>query len=199
VLRHGGRRPLVLAPRVTPAFLAHQRECNDLLIAYSRIPDVRLLWATSLERPLPPHVRGIALPQPDYLLVLERDGVTGLVLGEHDRGQESLAHFRRTKAERYAALAARPELVAELFGFDRFMVWVTVLDARAGAPRRRLEALLRVAMAAAAADVMAFALAGHVATSPAARVWRCAPVPGREDLLTLPLAASDTRAPDTCG
>ncbi|MEO8381154.1 MAG: replication-relaxation family protein [Acidobacteriota bacterium] len=173
LLRARTRRPLVLRPRVTPAFLAHQRECNDLLIAYARIPNARLLWSTTLDRPLPLHAAGIALPQPDYVLVLEQHGTPTLVFGEHDRGHESLAHFRRTKAERYAALAARPELVRTLFGFERFAVWVTVLDARAGAPLRRLETLVHIARDAAASDVMAFTLAGWAVASPAAAIWFC--------------------------
>ncbi|MBV8517683.1 MAG: replication-relaxation family protein [Acidobacteria bacterium] len=169
VLRHADRRPLVLAPRVTPGFLSHQREVNDLLIAYGSIQDVRLHWATSFDRPLPLHARGLALPQPDYVLVLD----DALIFGEHDRGHESLAHFRRAKAERYAALAAQPDLVREFFGFDRFVVWVTVLDARAGAPLRRLSSLVEVARDAAASDVMAFTLAGWAVSTPAAPIWFC--------------------------
>ena len=169
MLRHADRRPLVLTPRVTPAFLTHQREVNDLLIAYGSIPNVRLHWATSFDRPLPLQVRGIALPQPDYVLVLD----DALIFGEHDRGHESLAHFRRAKAERYAALAARSELVRELFGFERFLVWATVLDARAGAPLRRLASLAEVTRSAAASDVMAFALAGWAVSAPAAAIWFC--------------------------
>ncbi|HYH05620.1 MAG TPA: replication-relaxation family protein [Thermoanaerobaculia bacterium] len=173
LLRSAPRRPLTLAPRTTPAFLAHQRECNDLLFAFATIPDARLHWATTLDRPLPLRAGGIALPQPDFVLVIEHAGVASLVFGEHDRGHESLAHFRRTKAERYAALAARPALVRELFGFDHFMVWVTVLDARAGAPLRRLASLVQVASRAAASDVMAFTLAGWAISSPAAPIWFC--------------------------
>lgn len=166
-------RPLVLAPRETPAFLAHQRECNDLLIAYAAIPGTRLLWATSFDRPLPLAMHGVPLPQPDYVLILEHGGMPTLIFGEHDRGQESLAHFRRTKAERYAALAARPELVQALFGFSSFRVWVTVLDARTAAPVRRLGKLVTVARTAAASDVMAFTLAGWAVSSPAAPIWFC--------------------------
>lgn len=173
LLRARPRRPLVLPPRATPAFLPHQRECNDLLIAYRRIPNARLLWSTTLDRPLPLHAAGVALPQPDYVLVLEQHGAPMLVFGEHDRGHESLAHFRRTKAERYAELAARPELVRALFGFERFVVWVTVLDARAGAPLRRLETLVHVARDVAASDVMAFTIAGWAAGTPAAAIWFC--------------------------
>lgn len=173
LLQSAPRRPLVLAPRITPAFLAHQRECNDLLLAYATIPGARLLWATSSDRPLPLHADGIALPQPDAVLVIEHAGIASLLFGEHDRGHESLAHFRRTKAERYAALAARPALVRELFGFDQFMVWVTVLDARAGAPLRRLRTLVEVARRAAASDVMAFTLAGWAVSTPAAPIWFC--------------------------
>lgn len=173
LLRGLPRRPLVLPPRATPAFLAHQRECNELLLAATRIPGVRVLWATTLDRPFPLHASGVPLPQPDFVLILERDGRPALVFGEHDRGHESLAHFRRTKAERYAALAARPDLTTELFGFAHFVVWVTVLDVRAGAPLRRLETLVRVARAAAASDVMAFTLAGWAVTSPDAPIWFC--------------------------
>jgi hypothetical protein len=173
MLRGRPRRPLVLLPRTTPAFLAHQRECNDLLMAYRRIPGARLLWSTSFDRPFPLQARGIPLPQPDYVMILECGGAPVLIFGEHDRGHESLAHFRRTKADRYAALAARPELTMELFGFARFMVWVTVLDARTGAPLRRVQTFARIARDAAASDVMAFALAGWAVASPAAPIWFC--------------------------
>jgi hypothetical protein len=173
LLRSAPRRPLVFTQRSTPGFLAHQRECNDLLLAYGTIPDLRLLWATASDRPLPLHAGGIALPQPDSVLVVKRAGAASLIFGEHDRGHESLAHFRRTKAERYAALAARPALVRELFGFDHFMVWVTVLDARAGTPLRRLASLVEVARRAAVSDVMAFTLAGWAASTPASPIWFC--------------------------
>jgi hypothetical protein len=173
MLRSRPRRPLVLHPRTTPAFLAHQRECNDLLLAYRRIPAAHLLWSTSFDRPFPLRARGVALPQPDYVMLLERGGAPALIFGEHDRGHESLAHFRHTKAERYAALAARPELTLELFGFERFMVWVTVLDARAGAPLRRVQTLARIAREAAASDVFAFTLAGWAVASPEAPIWFC--------------------------
>lgn len=173
LLRSTPRRPLVLTPRATPAFLAHQRECNDLLIGFGRIPQARLLWATSFDRPFPHAAHGITFPQPDYILVIEDAAGPALVFGEHDRGHESLVHFRRTKAERYAALAARPQLMRALFGFERFSVWVTVLDARAGAPLRRLRSLVAVARASAASDVMAYTLAGWVATTPGAPIWFC--------------------------
>jgi len=170
MLPQHARRPLILHPRKTPAFLAHQRECNDLLLAYSTIPDVHISWASSWDRPFPLAARGIALPQPDYVLVLERGGNTSLIFGEHDRGHESLAHFRRTKAERYAALTARSELLEEIFGYTSFGVWVTVLDARAGMPAQRLARLTRLTHNAAAGDVIAFALAGQAAAIPATTI-----------------------------
>jgi hypothetical protein len=173
MLPRSARRPLIFTARTTPAFLAHQRECNDLLIAYAGMTGVRVRWATSWDRPFPVRAAGIALPQPDYVLVLEHGGRSSFVFGEHDRGHESLAHFRAAKAERYAALAARPELVRELFGFVSFRVWVTVLDARSGAPLRRLARLVHVARVAAASDVMAFTLAGWAASTPAAPIWFC--------------------------
>lgn len=173
MLPHSPRRPLRFTARMTPAFLRHQRECNDLLIAFAEMPGVRLRWATAWDRPFPLRAARIALPQPDYVLVLEHGGRSALVFGEHDRGHESLAHFRAAKAERYAAIAARPELARELFGFATFRVWVTVLDARSAAPLRRLARLVHVARAAAASDVMAFTLAGWAACMPAAPIWFC--------------------------
>jgi len=173
MLRAEVRRPLALLPRITPAFLAHQRECNELLVAYGHAPGIRVLLATSFDRPFALDRSAITLPQPDYVLVLEQAGRPALVFGEHDRGHESLAHFRRTKAERYAALAARPELVRALFGFESFAVWVTVLDTRTGAPLRRLATLAEIAHAAAASDVMAFTVAGWAAATPAAPIWFC--------------------------
>lgn len=173
MLPRSPRRPLLFVARTTPAFLAHQRECNDLLIAYSAMAGARLHWATSWDRPFPLRAAHIPLPQPDYVLVLEQGGRPSLIFGEHDRGHESLAHFRAAKAERYAALAARPELVRDLFGFPSFRVWVTVLDARSGAPLRRLARLVHVARTAAASDVMAFTLAGWAAATPAAPIWFC--------------------------
>ena len=53
------------------------------------------------------------------------------------------------------------------------MVWVTVLDARAAAPVRRLASLVEVARSSAASDVMAFTLAGWAVSTPAASIWFC--------------------------
>lgn len=165
------RTPLALSPGVTPAFLAHQREVNHLLIAFDRSPAFHVLWASSWDRPFPSTDGGLPLPQPDYVAVFAGPGGPRLVFGEHDRGHESLAHFTTAKVDRYAALAVMPDVCERLFGFRTFEVWVTVIDARFRHPLRRLRELGRVAAAGGAAGVMRFALGGWVFNAPAEAVW----------------------------
>jgi hypothetical protein len=167
------RAPLRIAGRTAPSFLAHQREVNQLLVVYSTCANLGVAWASSWDRPFDGTSAAFALPQPDYVLVLLRGTAPLLVLGEHDRGQESLAHFRRAKAERYAAFALLPELAAREFGIATVEVWITVSDPVAQQPRRRLAHLAAVMAAAGAAPIARFALAGHAYAAPAARLtWQ---------------------------
>jgi hypothetical protein len=152
--------PLVLAPGVTPAFLQHQKETNDLAIAVAMFSGLPVLWSSTWERPLPVQAGGITLPQPDAVFLLGDPEHPRLVFLEHDRGMEPLAHFRATKTARYADLAARPELCERLFGVRDFEVWVSVLDARERRPLARLEALLKTAMTERMTDTMRFTLGG---------------------------------------
>jgi len=158
------RKPLALAETSS---LAHQREVNELLVAYRRASELRVLWASSWERPFGRGPDAALLPQPDYVPVLERAGTPVLVFGEHDRGHESLAHFRATKAERYAPFALLPDAAPAAFGIPAVEVWVTVTDPLAGAPRRRLQHLADVILAAGAAPITRFALAGVANARPA--------------------------------
>ena len=158
------RKPLALTES-TP--LAHQREVNELLVAYARAPEFRILWASSWERPFGRGPDAALLPQPDYVLVIERDGHPVLIFGEHDRGHESLAHFRATKAERYAPFALLPDAAAAAFGIPTVEVWVTVADPLARKPRRRLRHLADVILAAGAAPITRLALAGVANARPA--------------------------------
>lgn len=158
------RKPLALT-EATP--LAHQREVNELLVAYARAPGLRVLWASSWERPFGRGPDAALLPQPDYMLVIERDGSPVLVFGKHDRGHESLAHFRATKAERYAPFALLPDAAAAAFGIPTVEVWVTVTDPLARKPRRRLRHLADVILAAGAAPITRLALAGVAHARPA--------------------------------
>ena len=158
------RKPLALAETSS---LTHQREVNELLVAYARAPELRILWASSWERPFGRGPDAALLPQPDYVLVLERAGAPVLVFGEHDRGHESLAHFRAAKAERYAPFALLPDAAAAAFAIPAVEVWVTVTDPVARAPRRRLQRLADVILAAGAAPITRFALAGVANARPA--------------------------------
>jgi Replication-relaxation len=151
----------------TTSSLAHQREVNDLLVAYARSPDLRVLWASTWERPFGRGPDAALLPQPDYVLVLQRAGAPVLVFGEHDRGHESLAHFRATKAERYAPFALLPAAATAAFGIPLVEVWITVTDPVSRAPRRRLQHLADIILAAGAASITRLALAGVANARPA--------------------------------
>jgi hypothetical protein len=165
------RKPLVLRGRTEPPFLAHQREVNQLVVASLRCAALDVRWASSFERPFGRGADATLLPQPDYVLVLHRAGIPVVVLGEHDRGQESLAHFRRAKAERYAPYALLPELAAATFGAATVEVWLTVTDPVARRPERRLRQLAAVMTSAGAAPITRVALAGRAYTDPAG-AWR---------------------------
>jgi len=158
------RKPLELTETSS---LAHQREVNELLVAYARAPELRILWASSWERPFGRGPDAALLPQPDYVLVIERAGNPILIFGEHDRGHESLAHFRATKAERYAPFALLPDAAATAFGIPTVEVWITVTDPLARTPRRRLRHLADVILAAGGAPITRLGLAGVANARPA--------------------------------
>jgi len=132
-----------------------------------RAPELRVLWASSWERPFGRGQDAALLPQPDYVLVIERSGSPVLVFGEHDRGHESLAHFRTAKADRYAPFALLTDAAAALFGIPTVEVWVTVTDPAARMPRRRLQYLTDVIRVAGAAPITRLALAGVANAHPA--------------------------------
>lgn len=158
------RKPLALAETSS---LVHQREVNELLVAYARASDLRILWLSSWERPFGRGPDAALLPQPDYVLVIERTGNPVLVFGEHDRGHESLAHFRAAKADRYAPFALLPDAAAAAFGIPAVEVWITVTDPVSHTPRRRLKHLADVILAAGAAPITRLALAGVANARPA--------------------------------
>lgn len=165
------RQALTLDPVNEPPFVAHQTECNELVLALETRGPAKILWASTWERPFPNQVRGLAMPQPDAVLVLESEGGPRLVFLEHDRGMESLVHFRSAKVERYAELSVWPDVCEELLGWRTFEVWVSVLDRRFHRPLARLAALSRVATLAGAEELMRFALAGRMHESPGGQIW----------------------------
>lgn len=143
MLRRSDHRPLAFTRGTTPPSFPHLHEVNEILVALALDPSLAVLWASSWNRPLPNTARGVALPQPDAVVVVAFHGAEPTLLFlEHDRGGENLDHFRTRKVDRYRALAQRPALTAELTGFRAFRVCVTVQTgdplrtaARAGALR----------------------------------------------------------------
>jgi hypothetical protein len=127
------RQPWKFEPGVMPLFLAHTEETNEALIAWLRQSGERVLWASSWDCPFPEHVEWRTMPQPDYVLVLEREGSAQLVFGEHDRGTEGREVVAR-KLRTYRTWMETPDILARTIGFRTFHVVVTVSGERA--PRR---------------------------------------------------------------
>jgi len=165
------RQLLSLDPGDAPAFLAHQRECNDLVVALETRGAAPVIWASTWDRPFPNRAGELSFPQPDAVIVFATGSGARLVFLEHDRGMESLAHFRSAKVERYAELFVRPDLCEELLGFRTFEVWVSILDARFRRPLRRLTALVKTALQGGAEELMSFTLAGWLCHEPGGAIW----------------------------
>jgi hypothetical protein len=135
------RQPWKLEAGIIPMFLAHTEEANDMLIAWLRRSGERVLWASSWDCPFPEHIEWRTMPQPDYVLVIERDGAAHLVFGEHDRGTEAREVVAR-KFRVYRTWIETPEIAERTFGFRAFHVFVTVSGERAP---RRLDQLAQLA------------------------------------------------------
>lgn len=157
MLRNDRRLPIPLTDGVTPAFLNHQREVNDILISLGSSQGSTVTWASSWHRPFPNSFHGLRLPQPDFVVVVAEGDERSLILGEHDRGHESLAHFAEAKITRYRDLARQAAVLKELTGFDAFTVLVTVNDALAKNSEARIEKLRRAALEGFAANLFSFA------------------------------------------
>jgi Replication-relaxation len=167
MLRARPRKPLVLAQNSAPPFLPHQTETNLVAASFSSASNLGITWASTWHRPFPNEVRGVALPQPDAVLVMRTPaGRPHLVFLEHDRGQEAPASFAERKATRYQLLLDL-DLAPELFGFETFSVLVTIVDPTRERPFDRLRALQDVS----AASMMRFTLATWVRERPDAAVW----------------------------
>jgi len=161
------RKPLILAAHSAPPFLPHQVETNRLAATFARTPELGVIWASTWHRPFPNEVRGVAMPQPDAVLVSVAGGQPQLFFLEHDRGQESSGSFAERKTQRYQLLLDLG-LARELLGFESFTVLVTVVDPVSHRPFDRIRALQEVSIAA---PMMHFAPAGWAHSAPQAAVW----------------------------
>jgi hypothetical protein len=111
------------------------------------------------------------LPQPDYVLIEEREGVPRLIFGEHDRGTEPVERFIARKVELYSALARFPEACQTYFGFRSFEVHVSVIDTLKRAPIERLRALHTAAGMSAAPGIFRFTLGGWLFAYADKAIW----------------------------
>jgi len=157
-------RPLAFPDSTSPKWLPHQIEVNHLL-ARIATSSRAIRWASSWDAPFASDA-GIALPQPDYVLVEDVGNTMRVVFGEHDRGTEPIERFIARKIELYTDLAAFPEITGAWFGNIPFVVHVTVIDVPHQAPLRRLRALLEAAALSRHPDLFRFTLGGWLFAHP---------------------------------
>lgn len=175
MLPRSGRKPLTLGDATIPKWLPHQREVNHLVTSIATSIGRRILWASSWDCPFPTRAGMFTLPQPDYVLVEEHDGVPRLIFGEHDRGTEPVERFIARKVELYASLARFPEACQTYFGFRSFEVHVSVIDTLKRAPMERLRALHAAAGMSAAPGIFRFTLGGWLFAYPGEEIWFASP------------------------
>lgn len=168
MLAGASRSPLRLAPSTAPAWFPHQRATNELATRFALAAPLDVTWASAWHRPLPNAIDGLPLPQPDFVLVRRQGDASSLIFGEVDRGHEPLATFARVKSERYAGLAASPDLLERLTGFRSFEVWVVVESAQ---PLERLSALLAATRRTYGASMMRFTLSPWALDAPTGAIW----------------------------
>jgi hypothetical protein len=156
MLPRTARQPWKLESGVTPMFLAHTEEANDVLVSWVRRSGERVLWLSSWDCPFPEHVEWRPMPQPDYVVVVERNGIAHLIFGEHDRGTEGRDVVAR-KFRTYRTWIDTPEITHRTFGFPRFHVVVSVAGERAP---RRLQQLAQLAHDEGAESFTSLLLAG---------------------------------------
>ncbi len=149
----------------TPPFFVHQARTNDVVLSLRSVTDVRLLWATAWDHPLPEKIGAFAPPQPDAILLLERDGAPFLLFLEMDRATQKLGDFRSGKS-RYAGLALRPQVLLDTFGTIAFRTIVVVQGKTKEATMRRIQELHRAARTGGFAAPLTFTSFDHVQLHP---------------------------------
>lgn len=132
--------------------------------------DVFMPFAANWQPMLPTDLRGISLPEPAYVGVVNLDGREVLIFGECDNATQSLGAFRR-RMELYAQLARRPDFVEQVFGYRDFHVWVTVADPVQRAPMIRMRELLAIVRQEGAARITSCTLQHWALADITAPIW----------------------------
>ena len=161
------RRPVRFEARTVPPFFLHQVRTNDIALALRSAEGVRIAWATAWDRPLPKKIGAFVTPQPDAILIVERDGEPFILFIETDRATQKMADFASGKS-RYAGLALHPEILLESFGTTTFQTLVVAQCDTEDETKRRIELLLRTARGGGFANCLLFASFDHVLRDPGA-------------------------------
>jgi hypothetical protein len=150
------RRPIRFKARTIPPFFLHQVRTNDVVLALRSASGLRIRWATAWDRPLPKKIGTFETPQPDAVVVIEREGAPVLLFIEMDRATQKMADFKSGKS-RYAGLGLHPAILRESFGMTAFHTLVVVQCDTEDETKRRIALLLRTARAAGFASYLTLA------------------------------------------
>lgn len=167
MLPKGPRQPWDFKAGVTPTFLAHTEEVNDLAIAWRRALPAEVVWMSTWDVPFPEHIAWRQMPQPDYVLVFRREGQLHLVFGEHDRSTEPVHELAR-KLGVYRAWFETPDVLAETLGFSTFTLLLSVTG---DTPMRRLIRLSETARDCGAAAFTRLSLFPWAVAQPHGATW----------------------------
>ena len=161
------RRPVRFEARTNPPFFLHQVRTNDIVLALRSVEGVRIAWATAWDRPLPKKIGAFVTPQPDAVLIIERDGDPFLLFIETDRATQKMVDFASGKS-RYAGLSLHPEILLESFGTTTFQTLVVAQCDTEDETKRRIELLFRTARGGGFANCLVFASFDRVLRDPGA-------------------------------
>jgi hypothetical protein len=150
----------------------HHRDATQLLLECDGHPeqDFFMPFAASWQPAFPSDIRGVSLPEPAYVGVVNLDGHEVLIFGECDNTSQSPGAFRQ-KMERYAQLARRPDFVEQVFGYRDFHVWVTVADPAQRAPMVRMRELINISRQEGTSRVTSFTLLHWALADNTAPIW----------------------------
>jgi len=150
------RRPVRFRANTTPLFFLHQVATNEVLLGLRSALGGAAVWATAWDRMLPKRIGAYVPPQPDAILIIDREGSDRYLLFiEMDRATQKVADFVSGKS-RYGRFALQPGLLLNWFGVPRFQTLVVVDAATPRGTAQRITQLEDAARSHGFRDVVSF-------------------------------------------